>query len=149
MSRYEQATTDVYKIMNDLIGDHFSYLAGANIEILFDTKKKKKDGRYRLGAIQTTNDLTKFLTMSDEGTPADYIMYLDKEVFTSIDDADKKRIIFHELCHCSVDLESKNPYKVRDHEIQGFYDELKFNEDDPKWTQRLSTIAESIHEDDE
>lgn len=148
MSRYEQASEDSYKIMNDLIGDYFSPLAGAKIEILFDTKKRKKDGRYVLGSIQATNDLTKFLTMQDNGDSADYIMYLDKSVWKSLEEPDKKRLIYHELCHCDVDLEKSKPYKIKDHEIQGFYSELTYNEDDPKWNLRISTIAESIYDEE-
>jgi len=149
MSRYENAPENAYKIMNKLIGDHFSYLAGSKIQILFDTKKKKRGGEYRIGSIQTTNDLTKFLTSDDEGEAADYIMYIDKLIWNLTEDRDKERIVYHELCHCDVNLEKTHPYKIKDHEIQGFYSELDFNNDDPKWKLRLSTIASSVYDEEE
>ncbi len=153
MSRYEQATENSYKILKELIGDHFPSLAGAKFEILFDTKKKKKDGNYRIGSIQSTNDLTKFFTADDEsGEGADYIVYLDKNIWKALDkeeyfNDDKRRILFHELCHCNPDLEKEN-FKTRDHEIKTFYQEIKYNEDDPKWAARLSTMIKSIYEEE-
>lgn len=149
MSRYEEATQEPYEIINELIPTHFTPLAGSRIQVLFDTKKKMSGGKMVMGRIQSTGHLEKFLT-ADNDCPegVDYIMYLDKNLWEKIEKDDKRRIIFHELNHCDVDLEKKNPYKIKDHEITMFESEFDFNADDPKWVSKLSLIMESIYDDE-
>ena len=58
--------------------------------------------------MQKTNDLLRHLTIEDSNDESgyDYIMYLDKAVFENVEDADKVRLIRHELQHCEVDMEA-------------------------------------------
>ena len=150
MSRFEDAdqfTIDmVYQVINDNM--EFNNLVDAKIKVLFDQKKKMSGGRYVLGRIQKANDLIRTLTANPNDDLADgydYILYLDLAVWDSIDDTDKKRIIFHELNHCDVNFDKPNPYGIKDHEINGFYSELEYNKDDTRWLERLSTVAESLY----
>jgi predicted metallopeptidase len=80
---------------------------------------------------------------------ADYILYLDKLVFEHISELDKVRVIRHELQHCDVDFEKKAPYGIRDHEITDFFEEIQKNADDPRWCERVDTIAESLYDKEE
>lgn len=153
MIRFEdvdQYTVDmVYQVIND--NPEFISLTGAKIKVLFDQKKKMSNGKIVLGRIQKANDLIRSLTIAptnDLENGYDYILYLDFAVWESIDDQDKKRIIYHELNHCSVDFDKQNPYGIKDHEINGFYSEIEYNKDDTRWLERLSTVAESIYEKD-
>lgn len=150
MSRFEEGSQEAINIMNKLIENQFSYLSNATIEVVFDTKKRKSKGQYVLGRLQKANDLMKYLSSSNiypDGI--DYILYLDKNVFESLNENDKKRIIFHELCHAEMDAEASDPWKLKDHEFAGFYSELDYNRDDPRWSERIGAVAQSIYEDND
>jgi hypothetical protein len=92
------------------------------------------------------NDELKFMAMNDSGMTYDYVMYIDKNVWYSLSEDDQKRVAFHEFCHCAVDFEKKNPYGLRGHAIETFYEEIENSKDDPYWRERVSNIAESVHD---
>lgn len=143
--RFEDVTSDIEQNVQTIINDQFPALEGAVIKILYDTKKRKSAGRFIIARIKKANDEMKILAMNENGVPPDYIMFIDKQVFQELNDRDKERIIYHELCHCEVDFNSDNQYKIKDHEIQGFYSEIDYNKDDDRWAERISAIAESIY----
>lgn len=150
MSRFESVPEDVQEFVERIKNDAFPQLVNASVLVLFDTKKRKSGGNYVLGRMTKSNDLIKHLTedLSDDGV--DYIIYLDQAVWNEIEEADKVRLVRHELCHCEFDIDSRaNPYKIRDHEVQDFYSEIEFNREDPRWFERLGLVAQSIHEGDE
>jgi len=146
--RFEDVTSDVLKIVDDMVNEKFPELRTANITVLFDTKKRKTGGRYIIGRIKKANDEMKALATDQDGVAPDYVLFLDKNVFLALDDDDKKRIVFHELCHTDYDSEAENPYKIKDHEIQTFYSEIDFNKDDPRWSERISAIADHVYDPD-
>lgn len=150
MSRFEEPTQEAEEILNEVIEENFPILEGAAIKVLFDSKKKKSGGKYEIARIQKCNELMRHLS-ADNIVPngRDYIMYIDKNVWNEIPRADKKRLMFHELCHTDVDFEKNDPYKIRSHSIEGFHEEMDYNSDDPKWGERLAQVAESIYEKDE
>jgi predicted metallopeptidase len=144
--RYEGCTSETEALVEEIIKDEFPNLDGANIMVVMDTKKKVSSGRYIIARIKKMNDELKFFTANDFGITYDYVMFIDKVIFEELDLIDQKRVIYHELCHCEVDPSKTNPYGIKDHEIQGFHDEITFNEDDPRWSERISLIAESIYD---
>jgi len=92
--------------------------------------------------MQKTNDLLRHLS-DDE----DYILYIDKVTWDNIEKEDRVRLIRHELSHTDVDIDSNtNPYKIRGHELEDFYDEIEYNREDPRWAERCAEIALSIYE---
>jgi hypothetical protein len=96
-----------------------------------------------------TNDLLRHLTKdeADAMEGYDYIITIDKTCWDSIIRDDKIRIVRHELRHTYFDIESEdNPYKLLDHSISDFYEEVEFNKDDPRWRERLATVVEDIYE---
>ena len=147
MSRFTEATQEPYDIISELVAKEFPNLAGARFEVIFDTKKRKSGNRLVFGRIQATGDLLQYLS-SDKDNPegVDYIMYLDANLWENMDNFDKKRLVYHELCHCEVDLDKKKPYGIKDHSIQMFEEEIDYNSDDPKWTMRLATMLESLYD---
>jgi len=146
MSRFEEVTEQEYKLMNELIGEHFSYLNIANIHILFDTKKKKIDGKLSAARVQATNELQKYLSIDNDCPDGyDYIVYLDKNLWDILEEPDKKRVLFHELNHFDINPE-KETFKTKGHEIEMFESELDYNADDPKWMSRISVILLSIYD---
>lgn len=149
--RFEDVPDNVVEQMNRIKRDVFPELSGARIKVLYDLKKRMSGGKIVLGRMQKTNDLLRHLTIDDANNEEgfDYIMYIDKTAFENIEESDRIRLIRHELQHCEVDLDSNsNPYKIRDHEISDFYDEIEYNKDDPRWAERCVAVAESIYESD-
>ena len=147
--RYEEATPSVLKMLKDLKAKDFAELKNAKIKVLFDLKKRKSGGKIILGRIIKTNDLIRLLTKDDveaaEGY--DYIMTLDKKCWDNIPDEDRIRILRHELRHTYFDPEPENdPYKLVTHSISDFYEEVEANQKDPRWRERVGTLAEDIYE---
>ena len=77
---------------------------------------------------------------------ADYCIMLDAKLWRDIDDVLKRRILFHEIQHCNFDAESKRPYKIRGHEIEGFFAEVEFNADNPTWKSEAAELLRAMYE---
>jgi hypothetical protein len=140
--RFEGVPNEVVEFVDRIKGEVFPDLANAQVLTLFDLKKRTDKGAIVFGRIGKTNDLTKLLTM-DEDRPDgyNYVLYLDKAVWTRIGEVDRARIVRHEFRHCYLDLEAKDPYKITGHEIEDFHAEVRLNEDDPLWKHRLFGLA--------
>lgn len=148
MSRFEDAPAQTIDFVEDVMINNFPQLQGALIKVMFDTKKRKTGGKFVLGRIKKTNDELKAFALTDDGRPYDYVMFLDKLIWDNIDEKDRERLVFHELCHCLVDMESQDQFKIQDHEIQTFYAEIEFCHDDPRWGERVATIAAHLYDPD-
>jgi hypothetical protein len=147
--RYEEVTGDVEDILHEVLTAHFPELRNAKIILLFDLKKRTSGGRVVLGRIMKTNDLLRHLTRDDaiaiDGV--DYIVTLDKQGWDAIGREDKVRVLRHELRHTYYDIESEDsPYKLVDHSITDFYEEVDLNKDDPRWRERVATVVADIYE---
>ncbi len=147
--RYEGVTEEVERLLYEVQTKHFPELKNAKIITLFDVKKRSSGGRLVLGRIMKTNDLLRHLTKDEaeaiEGY--DYIITLDKEAWDAIGEADRIRVLRHELRHTYYDIDSEsNPYKLMDHSITDFYEEVELNKDDPRWRERVATVVEDIYE---
>lgn len=146
-NRYEAATDDVVKKVEELIDDRFTNLRGTLFEIVMDTKKVKSGGKYQLIKLVKANPTIKHLTTDDEKTEGvDYVMYIDKNVYNELSPTDQNRLIAHALYHTDVDYEKDDPYKVRKPTVQTFYEEIADNTDDPRWAERLDLIADQYYE---
>jgi len=150
--RFEQASQKAHDLLSQARRDiQFNQLVNANILVVMDLKKRTHGGKLVPASLSKTGDLERFLsiddTLSDDGY--DYILRIDKALWESpITDEDRIRLIRHELCHAEVDIEADNPYKLKGHEIEDFYSEIKRNEDDPRWMDRLGGVLESIYSKD-
>ena len=146
MTRFEDVPQDITDFVKAIVVSSFPQLINAEILVVFDTKKRKSDGKFVLGRMEKPNDLTRFLT-EDDPTPEgiDYVLYLDKAVFLALDEADRIRIVRHELQHAAVDPNKDMPYKLRSHEINDFYIEAKLNEDDPEWGRKLARLVDDVY----
>jgi len=147
--RYEEVNDEVMSVLKEVKSEYFPELKNAKIKALFDIKKRKSGGVVVLARIMKTNDLLRHLTIdeADAMEGYDYIITIDKTCWDSIIRDDKIRIIRHELRHAHFDIESDdNPYKLLDHSISDFYEEVEFNKDDPRWRERLGVLVEDIYE---
>ena len=147
--RYEEVTEEVKKLFVEVQAKYFPELKNAKIITLFDVKKRASGGRVVLGRIMRTNDLLRHLT-KDEAVAIegyDYIITLDKEGWNAIGDADRVRLLRHELRHTHYDIDSEsNPYRLLDHSITDFYEEVELNKDDPRWRERVASVVADIYE---
>ena len=147
--RYEEVTEEASRLLDEVLAKHFPELKNAKIILLFDLKKRSSGGRVVLGRIMKTNDLLRHLT-KDEAVAIegyDYIVTLDKQGWDAIGTEDRVRVLRHELRHTYYDIESENnPYKLVDHSITDFYEEVELNKDDPRWRERVATVVADIYE---
>lgn len=147
--RFEEAPQEAYEIMRTCLDENFPELAGCNIKIVFDLKKRTSGGKIVLGSLQKPNELLRFFTIDEAGNDEgyDYLMRIDKKAWTEVmTNDDKKRLIRHELRHSDVDMDASNPYKLRGHSIEDFYSEVRINEDDPRWGERVGQATNSAYE---
>ena len=146
--RYSPVDEQTQNMAHTILVTEFPHLVGANVLYVFDTKKKMSNGRIVVARIKKMNDEMKFLAMNTDGESYDYVMYIDKNIWDVLDERDKNRIIFHEFCHCDVDMDKKNPYGIKGHEVEGFYAEESFNNDDTRWAERVGLVAESVYDEE-
>jgi hypothetical protein len=147
--RFEEVTNDVYEVLEKVREKYFPELLNAKIKLLFDTKKRTKGSRVVLANIRKTNDLLKLLTAKEakDNEGFTYIVTVDKIVWQNIDSKDKIRLLRHELRHTSVSIDDeKDPYKIVEHDIQDFIDEVTLNNDDPGWAKRVAGLAEDMYD---
>ena len=147
--RYEDVTDDVADMLKEIRSTYFPELRNAKIKLLFDLKKRQAGGMLVLGRIMKTYDLLRHLTMDQveavEGY--DYIIALDKLCWQTITDEDRARIIRHELRHTYFDIDAENtPYKLQNHTIADFYEEVETNKTDPRWRERVGRLVADIYE---
>jgi len=147
--RYEEVSDEVDTMLREIKAQYFPELKNAKIKALFDLKKRKSGGLIVLGRIMKTNDLLRHLTIDEAGAVEgyDYIVTIDKLCWDNIEKIDKERLIRHELRHAVFDIESEsNPFKIQDHTVSDFYEELEYNKDDPHWREKLCTLVNDIYE---
>lgn len=145
--KYEEVPEIIHTLFNKINKEHFPYLANAKILFLISKKKMMKKGRILLGKIVKPSALVKYLSRNeapDDGY--DYIMYLDNKLVQHCDETDIERVLRHELRHVFYDSDSKNPYKLIDHDFSDFYDEVELNKDDPNWANRVARTVSLIYE---
>lgn len=147
MKRYEEVPENVEVLYEKIKKEHFPYLANAKILFLLNKKKMMTKGRVVLGKIMKPSALVKYLSRNeapDDGY--DYIMYLDSKLINHCDETDIERVLRHELRHIFYDSDSKNPFKLIDHDFTDFYDEVELNKDDPNWANRVARTVSLIYE---
>jgi len=144
MIRYEDVSQDEYVILNEVRDRWFSELAGAEIKMIFDTKKRKSAGKIVLARIKKPSEVEKFLCTE----PVDYIMFIDQNAWTLADSEDKVRLIRHELRHTDVDIDAAKPYKLRGHTVEDFYREIDLNSEKPRWSEELGLLTDMRYEEE-
>ena len=147
--RYDEVNNHAIELLKEVRSKDFPELVNAKIKVLFDLKKRKSGGMVVLARIMKTNDLMRHLTRdgADLHDGYDYIITLDRKCWDNITDLDRVKILRHELRHTFFDIESEdNPYKLLNHSVADFYEEVELNKSDPRWRERVATLTEDIYE---
>lgn len=147
--RYNDAPRFVKTMVKQLIKKHFSAMQNFSTKVVLDTKGMKSKGRRIFGKLKKADDLNKFLSKSEENEFQGYhfVMILDALMIESQPKSDTKRVVYHELHHGGMD--DKGKPVIIDHDYEGFYDEIDYNQDDPKWKERLSLQLSQAYGDEE
>lgn len=147
-TRYEDAP-EAETLLKKVRNDHFPELVNADILILFDLKKRGSKGMAVLARIMKANDLIRHLTTDEKSVAEgyDYIITIDKVFWDNTSDADRERVIRHELRHTYFDIDAEdNPYKLIDHDITDFYAEVEMNRNDPRWRERCASLTKDVYD---
>ena len=144
INRYEDVTLAEYTILREIRESLFSELSGAEIKLVFDTKKKKSGGKIVLARIKKPSEVEKFLCVD----PVDYIIFLDQNAWMLSDQDDRIRLMRHELRHTDVDPAAKKPYKLRAHTVEDFYTEISLNQNKPRWAEELALMVDMKYDED-
>jgi len=145
MSRYEDCNDELVEVFLDLLENRFPAYGNLKFKLIFDLKKRIKQGKVVLASIELASEKIKFFSKDDVAVDGyDYVLTVDKKAWELANANDKKRIISHELRH--VFINEKGVPKIIGHEIEDFYAELKLNEDDPEWARKLSQLVVDVYE---
>jgi len=147
MSRFIEAPQEVLNELNEVVDEWFPNYKSCNIKVLMDSKRSKSKGRTVFASIKKANDKEKYFTSSNiypDG--ADYLLFIDDNIFSNIGKEDRVRILRHELRHIYFDSEKDDPWKVIPHDFEDFVAEVELNKEDPNWSLRVLEIAESVYE---
>ena len=152
MSIYEPVSKDVLTFVNSVKDEYFSELSDCRLTAIFDNREKRKNF---IAKIYKSNELLRFFTSDEAGEEDgyDYIMVFDQLVWESdaITEADRKRIVRHELRHAWYRPEKrtrKGQYSLCKHDVESFMVEIILlqQEGEPNWEQKVKEIASSIYD---
>ena len=149
--RYELVTEDVIETMKHCIENFLPELANPGILCVFDNKLKVSKGKTVLAYIKKANEVEKFLSLDDDTFEEgpDYFIFINKKAWEIADGPDRIRLMRHELRHADIDLDhEKNPYKVKPHDLEDFYDEVALNVDKPRWAEELAMRTKVAYENE-
>ncbi|GIW81466.1 MAG: hypothetical protein KatS3mg105_3273 [Gemmatales bacterium] len=140
---------ETYAILRELVDAYHVHLAEAKIALAFRYGwSPDQDGYLKLGQTKKGSDLDRSLHGYD------FVILLNYEVWEEItDDAVKRYIVDHELCHCQVATDSngqprkdelgRTMYRLRKHDVEEF---LETMERHGLLTHRLQCFAKAVLE---
>lgn len=144
--RYEDADNSLTEIYLKIAEERFpNTCANLNVKLMFDTKKRISRGKLILASVEIASEKVKYFTKNDINlTDVDYVVIVDKKAWELASDKDKVRLISHELRHIFIDEDDKR--KLLPHDIEDFVVEVKLNEDDPEWANKLVSVVKDIYD---
>lgn len=143
--RYEEADEGLVEVFLDTLEKNFQSLQHLKFKLIFDLKKRIKNGKIVLASIEIPGPKLKYFTIDDIATDGyDFILLVDKKAWELSSEFVKPRLIRHELRHIFID--EKGQPKLVGHEIEDFYAEIELNKDDPEWRRKLATLTYDIYE---
>lgn len=144
--RYEDASENLVEIYLQVAEERFpNTCANLNMKLVFDTKRRVRQGKLILASVEIANEKIKYFTKNDvDVNGVDYVLIVDRKAWELANDKDKVRLISHELRHVYVDEDDRR--KLVPHDIEDFVAEVKLNTDDPEWGTKLVTLVTDIYE---
>lgn len=143
--RYEEADESLVEVFLETLDAHFSHLQYLKFKLIFDLKKRIKNGKIVMASIEIPGPKLKYFTKDEIATDGyDFILLVDKKAWELSSEFVRPRLIRHELRHVFID--EKGMAKLVGHEIEDFYAEIELNKDDPEWRRKLATLTYDVYE---
>jgi predicted metallopeptidase len=142
-SRYEVATEEINALMDDTKQKVYNG-CDFKIKILLDKKQRKKKGKVVLATTEIMQEKLKFMLSEEEGIEYDFLTIIDSAAWEFSSDDDKIRLLRHEVQHMHTSESGK--LQIVGHDVSDFYEEIKVNVDNEDWYNNLSTVVESVYE---
>lgn len=143
---YFDANESTKELFEKVKNEYFPELLNADFFLVFRDNKSSSKGNVVIASIKKPDKLLKFKTEDEVEGGYDYVIVIDGNIYNELSEEDKIRIFRHQLRHCDVDNEKDDPYRLKDHDVEDFYEEIELNKDDPRWKERVNTIAESVYD---
>lgn len=145
MTRFIDADDSVVEVFLDTMEKRFPFIAQLKIKLVYDLKKRVKEGKLCLASVELASEKIKFFSRDDVAVEGyDYVITFDKKAWDHATPSDRARLMSHKLRHIFID--EKGKYKIMPHDVSDFRAEIKLNEDDPDWDFRLSALVGAMYD---
>lgn len=145
MSRFTDIDDSVVEVFLETLEERFPYLIQLKIKLIFDTKRRVKQGEICLASTELASEKIKFFSKDNVAIEGyDVVIILDMKAWDVANANDRKRIMSHELRHIFITEDGK--IKLLPHDISDFRAEQKLNQDDPDWGFNLATLVNDMYE---
>ena len=144
-TRFTEADDSVVEVFLDTMEERFPNLAQLKIKLIFDLKRRIKQGKICLATTELANEKIKFFSKDDVAVEGyDVVIVIDQKAWQLANTDNRKRLMSHELRHIFIGEDGK--VKLLPHDVSDFRAEQKLNEDDPDWGYKLCTLVNDIYE---
>lgn len=145
MTRFAEVNDSVVETFLETMEERFPNLVQLKIKLIFDTKRRIKQGELVLASVELASEKIKFFSKDNIAIEGyDVVVILDMKAWELSDLKDRKRIMSHELRHVFIDEQGK--IKLLPHDVSDFRAEQKVNADDPDWKFKLATLVNDVYE---
>jgi hypothetical protein len=145
MIRFTDVDDSVVEVFLVVLEERFPNLAQLKIKLIFDTKRRVKDGEIVLASAELASEKIKFFSKDDVAIDGyDVVIIFDQKAWELSNSVDRKRVVSHELRHIFIDEQDK--IKLTPHDVSDFRMEQKINADDPDWKFKLATLVNDVYE---
>jgi hypothetical protein len=145
MTRFIDVDDSVVEVFLDVMENRFPSLAQLSIKLVFDTKRRIKEGKICLATTELASEKIKYFSKDNIATEGyDYVITIDQKTWQVASAEDKKRLMSHELRHVFID--EKGKFKIMPHDVSDFRAEMKLNEDDPDWSFKLGALVDAMYD---
>lgn len=145
MTRFADIDDGLVEVFLNVLEERFPTLIQLKIKLIFDTKKRMKQGKVILASVELASDKIKYFSKDDVALEGyDVVMVFDMKAWELADEVNRKRIMSHELRH--IFINEKGEVKLLPHDISDFVAEQKLNIEEPDWAIKLVQLVDDIYE---
>jgi hypothetical protein len=125
---------NVYEVLDEMIVKYKRDLEAEKCQIALAWRyglKRNKDGQLVLGKCKKVSDLDK------QFQGFDFIIILNYEAWSALDDAQRRALVHHELCHCAIstdpngntkkDSRNRTMFRIKKHDIEEFGEVVEYH----------------------
>ena len=145
MNRFIDVDDGVVEVFLNILEERFPSLIQLKIKLIFDTKKRVKQGKLCLACVELANDKIKYFSKDNVAIDGyDVVVIFDRKAWELADASDKKRIMSHELRH--IFITDDGEVKLIPHDVSDFIIEQKLNKDVQDWALKLVALVTDVYE---